>query len=72
MRIDYDCACGAFYRGSVKPDAAAVRVAKAIAELHAGPGHYVQGEPAIEGVHAVRDNSASAAPKRGPRKEPSA
>jgi hypothetical protein len=39
VKIAYRCACGAAWRGSVKPDSAAALVQKAILDAHSGPGH---------------------------------
>jgi len=47
MNIAYTCTCDAWYRGSVKPDSAALLVAQAIVNLHVGPGHELFGEPVL-------------------------
>jgi hypothetical protein len=66
MRIAYACTCGARYRGSVKPDRIALRVVKALAELHQGPGHVVTGTPPL-----VNAPPSPADVGRDSRKEPS-
>jgi len=72
MNIAYTCACDAWYRGSVKPDSAALLVAKAIIERHVGPGHELYGEPVLAAqVLANAPCPATGYPGGDSRKEPS-